>query len=169
MTGGASSAGGGTIYNSQAALSLRRVEIADSMASDSSGGAIYNDGGEMRLEHVTIANSGATNADGGGIYTTGPTRLTDSSVVGCQATTTQWMHIYGGGIYSTERLELVRSKISENLVSANGGNNYSSAGGGISSSGSVLIVDSSITRNGNGPQLAQLRSWRRHPSGWQNA
>jgi hypothetical protein len=99
------------------------------------GGAIYNEETDLRLSGVLITDSQAVDSHGGGIYTTGPTRLTDSSVVGCQATTThgQNISIYGGGIYSTNRLALIRAEVVGNVAKRSYSTlYYNAAGGGIS-------------------------------------
>ncbi len=133
IAGNVSALYGGGIYNEKnGRLVMRDSEVSGNKADSQSstvveGGGIYNDG-YLEITTSSISNNSAlaaeTNTWGGGIYHRGKTlKITDSEI------TNNTAYYVGGGIAcsmspTSPTIQLIRTKISNNMVKVTGGGLY---------------------------------------------
>ncbi len=150
FTGGTLDTGffGGAIFNNQASLTLRRVEITNSQAGNS-GGAVMNGrsitGNSVTgIEFSTLTGNSATFI-GGALYNFGSNVAIANSTISRNLAGTS-----GGGFYNQGTLSLANATVTLNAADSDNSNaNFSAeTGGGIfNETGSLTLLNSIIAGN----------------------
>lgn len=137
--------GGGAILNNGSTLNLYRAYITSNHANVEGGGVTNYAGSTLIVRYSTFDNN--TSNDGGGIYNTGTLTLENSLLVGNSGSTT------GGGLDngSGSTATVKNSTIAQNLTS---GDAY--GGAGISNSGTLYLINSTIAENNGTGLLIEL-------------
>jgi CSLREA domain-containing protein len=161
FSGNHATIGGAGIWNNSGALAVTNSTFSGNSASDL-GGGIYNNG-TLTVTNSTLSGNTAINTGGGGIYNElGTTATVSESTFSANETApgsgagilnagtlnvsastfkTNTSSVYGGGIYNNDGT----ATVSNSTFSANtaGGN-----GGGIYSSGTLTLVNGTLSGNG---------------------
>jgi hypothetical protein len=157
--------GGGGIYN-DGTLMVRRSKVGMNYAN-TSGGGIYNEQGGRATLIDDIVNGNGAKSYGGGIFNNaGSSTSMQQSIVYNNSVVAD-----GAGIYNKGRLQLVRSRLTTNSATGNGGGtfnteegtevfyssqvdrNLAAGGGGVYNDGllgNVTLHSSTITSNTGG-------------------
>jgi len=132
---------GGGILDSFSVLTLNNCTITGNSAGN--GGGIYNIGGTVTLSGSTLSNNSAPNGFGGGIYSHGNLNVTNSTIAGNSANSTDPTNPgSGGGIFLINgSTEITGSTFSGNLAT-NGMGGAIFAGGGVSITNSTFAGNS---------------------------
>lgn len=127
---------GGALYLDNVEVALRDLEITDSTADF--GGGVYMISSTIQLDDVVVHNNTAKER-GGGFYLE-----TSDDVQIRNITIEQNKAPRGGGLY----LDRSAALLQENLISANGDVNTTTAGGGLYiDAGDARIISNTITAN----------------------
>lgn len=117
---------GGAIF-SAGSLALESAELAYN-AAGRNGGAIFNQGGALRIANSVIRDNTAglanqSDGGGGGIFSQGGSTSLSNSIVNNNSA----FNGYGGGIRSSQLLQITDSWVHDNLTNTRGGGIYNTA------------------------------------------
>ena len=141
------------VFDIRATVIISGVTITRGLANGSDGGGIVNSGTLTISDSVISQNiakqSGSSGGDGGGIYNNGYYTSASLTLINSivKQNTTDAANGSGAGIYNRKEgdgvvtLTVVDSEISSN------GDHRTATGGGISSSGSLEVINSLIRNN----------------------
>jgi len=158
-----SSQGGGVYYNTWGSITIKGEAVIDSNESASNGGGLVINNGNSTISEMAIISNNTSGANGGGIYLnssytctiSGSVQITGNGATSlgggiCQSQGTLSISgavissntaNYGGGVHSSNRLELSGATLVTENTAGNGG-------GGVCSSSYLELLDSvSITSN----------------------
>lgn len=137
--------GGGGVLNNGSTLTMYRTYVTSNHANVEGGGVTNYAGSTLIARYSTFDNN--TSNDGGGIYNTGTLTLENSLLVGNSGSTTGGGLDNGSGSIATVR----NTTITQNLTS---GDAY--GGAGISNSGTLYLINSTIAENNGTGLLVEL-------------
>ncbi len=129
---------GGGIHNEGGTINIVATNITNNRSVWGSG--VYQNGGTMNITDSVISDNSSWGGFGGGVYNTATLKISRSSIsnnIGYDG---------GGGIYNVGVLRLTQTTVSLNKVVVS---NVTGTGGGIynTSTGNALLINSTISSN----------------------
>ena len=121
-----------------------------------SGACIFSVSGAVVLNRVTVTDCHSTFlggvGGGGGVEGAGLLQIVDSEITNSSIDAVDGLAASGSGAWVGGRMEIVRSTITGNHISASVaedayGRGYTTGGGGVYSAGDLIVIDSTITGN----------------------
>lgn len=130
FTGG----GGGGIYNNDGTLTLTKSTVRGNISDVAGGGGIYSDAGTVTLNNSPVSHN-TSPSRGGGVYVGGGTLMLNNSPLEANSATD------GGGIYVFDGAVVTLNK--SHVIH----NSATDRGGGIYDTGTLTLIDSSVSHN----------------------